>query len=70
VDLCKAYGSAVPALINGFQRYRQGGVIGIKELSAPRSHLNATTEEACEMIIQTKLYRRSWGPKKVLALFV
>lgn len=42
-------------------------MIGIKELSAPRSHLNATTEEACEMIIQTKLYRQSWGPEKVLA---
>jgi transposase InsO family protein len=67
VDLCKAYGISRPTADKWIERYRQGGVSGLKELSrAPRSHPNATTEEAREMIIQTKLYRQSWGPKKVV----
>ena len=67
VDLCKAYGISRPTADKWIERYRQGGVRGLEELSrAPRNHPNATPEEACEMIIQTKLYRQSWGPKKVL----
>ena len=67
VDLCKAYGISRPTADKWIERYRQGGVRGLEELSrAPRSHPNATPEEACEMIIQTKLYRQSWGPKKVV----
>src|SRR4029434_8247833 len=70
VDLCKAYGISRPTADKWIERYRQGGVSGLKELSrAPRSHPNATTEEACEMIIQTKLYRQSWGSDKCGGLF-
>lgn len=67
VDLCKAYGISRPTADKWIERYQQSGVSMLKELSrAPHSHPNATTEEACEMIIETKLYRQNWGPKKVL----
>ncbi len=33
---------------------------------APHHHPNQTCEEVREMIVETKLYRQSWGPKKVL----
>jgi len=67
VELCIAYGISRPTADKWIKRYETGGVKALEELSrAPYSHPNATPEEVREMIIATKLYRQSWGPRKVL----
>ncbi len=67
IELCAAYGISRPTADKWIQRYQQGGVKALEELSrAAHCHPNATPEEVCKMIIETKLRRQSWGPKKVL----
>jgi len=67
IELCAAYGISRPTADKWIQRYEQGGVRALEELSrAPHLHPNATPEEIREMIIETKLSRQSWGPKKVV----
>lgn len=67
IELCTAYGISRPTADKWIKRYEQGGVRALEELSrAPYGHPNATAEEIREMIIETKLSRQSWGPKKVL----
>ena len=66
-ELCRAYGISRPTAYKWINRYHESKAEGFKELSrAPHHHPNQTCEEVREMIVQTKLYRQSWGPKKVL----
>src|SRR5204863_22395 len=45
----------------------QRGLQGLEELGrAPHRHPNQTAEELRALIVQTKLRRQKWGPKKVL----
>ena len=67
MDLCRAYGISRPTADKWIQRYQQGGVEQLEERSrAAHCHSNQTSEEIRQMLIDTKLYRQSWGPKKVL----
>ena len=67
IDLCRAYGISRPTADKWIQRYQQGGVEQLEERSrAAHCHPNQTSEEIRQMLIDTKLYRKSWGPKKVL----
>jgi transposase InsO family protein len=67
MDLCRAYGISRPTADKWIQRYQQGGVEQFKERSrAAHSHPNQSSEEVVQMLIETKLYQQSWGPKKVL----
>jgi transposase InsO family protein len=67
MDLCRAYGISRPTADKWIQRYQQGGVEQLEERSrAAHCHPNQTSEEIRQMLIDTKLYRQSWGPKKVL----
>ena len=67
IELCTAYGISRPSADKWIKRYEQGGVKALEERSrAAHSHANATPEEIREMIIETKLSRQSWGPKKVV----
>ena len=67
IELCIAYGIRRPTADKWIKRYQTGGVKALEELSrAAYCHPNATCEEVREMIIATKLYRQSWGPRKVL----
>lgn len=67
MDLCRAYGISRPTADKWIQRYQQGGVEQLEERSrAAHCHPNQTSEEIRQMLIDTKLYWQSWGPKKVL----
>jgi putative transposase len=66
-ELCRAYGISRPTAYKWIKRYHESKAAGFEELSrAPHHHPNQTCEEVREMIVETKLYRQSWGPKKVL----
>lgn len=48
-------------------RYQLLGLDGLKEQSrAPRSHPNRTSDEIQERIIEEKIKRPKWGPKKII----
>jgi transposase InsO family protein len=67
MELCAAYGISRPTADKWIKRYEQGGIESFKELSrAPYCHPNQTPQAICQMLIQTKLSHRSWGPKKVV----
>jgi transposase InsO family protein len=67
MDLCRAFGISRPTADKWIQRYQQGGVEQLEERShAAHCHPNQTSEEIVQMLIDTKLYQQSWGPKKVL----
>ena len=67
MDLCRAYGISRPTADKWIQRYQHGGVEQLEERSrAAHRHPNQTSEEIVQMLIDTKLYQQSWGPKKVL----
>src|SRR6058998_3668358 len=67
IELCRAYGISRPTADKWIQRYQQGGVEQLEERSrAAHCHPNQTSEEVRQMLIDTKLYQQSWGPKKVL----
>lgn len=66
-ELCRAYGISRPTAYKWIERYHEHQAKGLEELSrAPHDHPNQTAEEVREMIVETKLYRQSWGPKKVV----
>jgi transposase InsO family protein len=67
VELCAIYGISRPTADKWIRRYEQGGAKALEEHSrAAHFHPNQTPEEIREMLIQTKLTRQSWGPKKVV----
>jgi transposase InsO family protein len=66
-ELCSVYGISRPTADKWIGRYEQHGVPGLEELErAPHRHPNQTAEELRALIVQTKLQRQKWGPKKVL----
>ncbi len=66
-ELCSVYGISRPTADKWIGRYEQHGVPGLEELErAPHRHPNQTAEELRALIVQTKLRRQQWGPKKVL----
>jgi transposase InsO family protein len=67
IELCTTYGISRPTADKWIKRYQQDGVKGLEERSrAAHCHPNETSEEIRQMLIETKLYRQNWGPKKVL----
>src|SRR5438309_3833877 len=66
-ELCRIYGISRPTADKWIGRYEQHGLPGLEELErAPHRHPNQTAEELRGLIVQTKLQRQKWGPKKVL----
>jgi transposase InsO family protein len=66
-ELCRAYGISRPTAYKWIKRHQEGRAKDFEDLSrAPHHHPNQSSEEVREMIVETKLYRQSWGPKKVL----
>jgi len=66
-ELCSVYGISRPTADKWIGRYEQHGVPGLEELErAPHRHPNQTAEELRALIVETKLQRQKWGPKKVL----
>jgi transposase InsO family protein len=67
VELCAIYGISRPTADKWIKRYQESGAKALEERSrSSHSHPNQTPEEVREMLIQTKLSRQSWGPKKVV----
>lgn len=68
-ELCDVYGISRPTVDKWIGRYQELGAAGLEELSrAPQRHPNQTAEELRAQIMQTKLGRQKWGPKKVMDL--
>jgi transposase-like protein len=66
-ELCGIYGISRPTADKWIRRYDQRGLQGLEELGrAPHRHPNQTAAELGALIVQTKLRRQKWGPKKVL----
>jgi transposase InsO family protein len=66
-ELCRIYGISRPTADKWISRYEQRGPQGLAELGcAPHRHPNRTAAELRALIVQTKLQRQKWGPKKVL----
>ncbi|HKO43067.1 MAG TPA: integrase core domain-containing protein [Pyrinomonadaceae bacterium] len=66
-ELCRIYEISRPTADKWIARYEQRGLPGLEELErAPHCHPNQTSEEMRALIVQTKLRRQKWGPKKVL----
>jgi len=66
-ELSHIYGISRPTTDKWIRRYEQRGPQGLEELRrAPLCHPNRTAEELRALIVQTKLRRQNWGPKKVL----
>jgi transposase InsO family protein len=50
------------------ERYENQGIEGLEEQSrAPRNHTNATPEELVNAILDMKVRKMNWGPKKILS---
>jgi transposase InsO family protein len=66
-ELCQVYGISRPTADKWIGRYAERGPQGLAELGrAPHGHPNRTAAELRALIVQTKLRRQQWGPKKVL----
>ena len=66
-ELCRIYEISRPTADKWIGRYDERGLQGLAELGrAPHRHPNRTAEELRALIVQTKLRRQKWGPKKVL----
>lgn len=68
VELGDIYGISRKTIYKWLERYHQGGINGLEELSrAPLRHPNATPLEVADIIVKAKLAKQKWGPKKLLA---
>ncbi len=66
-ELCQIYGISRPTADKWIGRYDEHGSEGLGDRRrAPHHHPNQTAEELRTLIVQTKLRRQKWGPKKVL----
>jgi transposase InsO family protein len=66
-ELCTVYKISRPTADKWIDRYGELGPAGLAERArAPHRHPNRTAEELQALIVQTKLRRQHWGPKKVL----
>jgi transposase InsO family protein len=66
-ELCRIYEISRPTADKWIARYEHQGPPGLEDLErAAHRHPNQTAEELRALIVQTKLQRQKWGPKKVL----
>lgn len=66
-ELSRMYDVSRPTVDKWLARYQAHGAAGLEEHSrAPHGHPNQTTDEVRERIVQEKLRRQCWGPKKVM----
>lgn len=67
-DLSERYSVSRKTIYKWIARYESQGVEGLKELSrAPCHHPNATSEEIVKAIVEMKIRRINWGPKKIIS---
>ena len=67
-ELSERYGLARKTIYKWLERYQCQGEEGLAERShTPFNHPNATDEEIVQNILEMKIKRMQWGPKKILA---
>jgi transposase InsO family protein len=67
-DLCREYGVARATGYKWLERYEQGGLDGLKDLSrAPHSHPNVLSAEVEQQIIAIRDRHPTWGAGKIRA---
>lgn len=67
--LCGQFGISRPTGDKWIRRHAEYGMAGLDDRSrAPLTHPNAVEAWRCEQLVQLKLERPSWGPKKLLDL--
>jgi transposase InsO family protein len=68
--LCAEYGISAKTGYKWWERFEEGGVKAMKELSRkPRSHPSQLAQGVvCEMV-RLKLAHRNWGPRKIRTLY-
>ena len=65
--LCSCYGISNKTGYKWLNRFLAGGFSNLEDKSrAPHTIHHRTSDEICELIVQTKLAHIHWGPKKVL----
>ena len=65
--LCASYGIARPTGYKWRNRFMQGGFNGLADRSsAPKIIQHQTPDDISQLIIETKLRFKHWGPKKIL----
>jgi len=68
MELSERYGVSRKTAYKWIDRYRAEGSSGLLERSrAPRVHGRSTPEELASAIIEQKMARPSWGPRKIIA---
>ena len=66
-NLCASYGITRPTGYKWRDRFMQGGFNGLEDRSsAPKNIHHQTPEDIIQVIIETKLSHKHWGPKKLL----
>lgn len=67
-DICKKYGISRKTGYKWYQRFLEEGAEGLKDLSKARHTQNHYyTDKQIDKVIDLKIRRRTWGPKKILA---
>jgi putative transposase len=70
MSLCREYGISTKTGYKWKRRYLDGGFSGLGDQSRkPRSSPQQVSEASLCRLVQLKLAHRSWGPKKILAVF-
>ena len=66
--LHELYGVSRKTIHKWIARYKQDGPAGLEDRSrAPVNHPNATSPEIVSQIVNTRLRRPTWGPKKIIS---
>ena len=67
-ELSSRYGVSRKTVYKWIERYQNGELEGLEELSkAPHRHPNATSGEIVKAIVDMKVRKMNWGPKKILS---
>ncbi|MBV9518172.1 MAG: helix-turn-helix domain containing protein [Hyphomicrobiales bacterium] len=69
VELCERYEISRKTGYKWLGRFRAKGPEGLKELSCkPRVHGRSTPQNLVEAIVDLREGRRTWGPRKIIAV--
>ena len=70
-ELCKQFGISRKTAYKWCDRYKKLGDNGLKDLSkSPRNPNKLYSNEVIHMAIDMKLKKRTWGPKKIIAMLI
>lgn len=66
-DLCREFGISRKTGYKYVEKYRHGGIDGLKDLAkTPHSHPKAVPKKIIEIVVKARRGHPTWGPKKLL----